>query len=110
MHQLAAEIGAAPSATALLRRSPRAFLAYALGQAYTSFFRLQGPFESEYAWHTSATELYEPVVSRGLLTNLIFIGTMAVFAWMNLVAHVVETCVGLVAPRWLAKQRKAAGA
>lgn len=41
MHQLGAEIGAAPSFSVLLR-SPRALIAYALGQAYVTFFRLTG--------------------------------------------------------------------
>ena len=52
MHQLAAEFGAAPSLWTL-RRSPRALIAYSLGQAYISFFRLQGPFQSEHAWKTA---------------------------------------------------------
>ena len=105
MHQLAAEIGASPDAWMLLKRSPRVFLAYALGQAYPSFFRLQGPFASEYAWEVSRTELYEPVITRGALANIIFVSTMAIFASMNMVAHLVEICVHLVAPKWLAKQR-----
>ena len=43
MHQLAAEFGGAPSLTTLALRSPRVLVAYCLGQAYISFFRLEGP-------------------------------------------------------------------
>ena len=109
MHQLAAEIGAAPTLSTLLR-SPRALIAYSLGQAYISFFRLQGPFTSAFAWETAQGELFAPVVQRGLSANVIFIVTMVAFAWMNMVAHAVELLLGLVAPAWLARQRAAPGA
>ena len=52
MHQLAAEIGAAPTVSDLLYR-PKALIAYSLGQAYISFFRLVGPFASKAAWEVS---------------------------------------------------------
>ena len=68
MHQLAAEIGAAPT-LADLCRSPRALIAYALGQAYIPFFRLVGPFASDAAWRVAASELYAPVLQRGVIMN-----------------------------------------
>ena len=106
MHQLAAEIDASPTISTLMR-SPRALIAYALGQAYISFFRLQGPFASARAWETCTGELFAPVVQRGVAANAIFILTMAAFASMNMVAHAIELMLGLLAPAWLAKQRAA---
>ena len=109
MHQLAAEIDAAPSMTTLLR-SPRVFIAYALGQAYIPFFRLQGPFASAAAWRVAAGELFEPVVHRGAIANFIFVVTMAAFAFMNIIAHIVELLMDLMAPKWMAAQRAEVGA
>ena len=43
LHQLARDIGAAPELS-WLAWYPRAFMAYIIGQSYTTFFRLQGPF------------------------------------------------------------------
>ena len=90
MHQLAAEFGGAPSLRTLALRSPRVLIAYCLGQAYISFFRLEGPFASETAWSVASGELFEPVIQRGLLSNAIFALTTAGFGAMNLVAHTVE--------------------
>ena len=97
MHQLAAEINAVPSLRSLVHR-PRVLIAYCLGQAYITFFRLQGPFATEQAWETSATELYAPVVQRGIATNMIFIGVMLVFGSMSAALYAIEALVGL--PRW----------
>ena len=102
MHQLAAEIGAAPSLTTLWRRSPRALASYCLGQAYISFFRLEGPFASERAgWAVAENELYEPVADRGLVSNIVFAWTMAVFGAMNLTAWALERASGALLPRAL---------
>jgi len=90
MHQLAAEFGGAPSLRTLAVRSPRVCIAYCLGQAYISFFRLQGPYASEKAWAVSSGELFEPVVKRGLISNFVFVMTMAFFGTMNLIALLVE--------------------
>ena len=107
MHQVAAEIDAAPTLTTLLA-SPRALIAYAFGQAYISFFRLQGPFRSAHAWRTAETELFEPVLSRGVAANAIFVATMLLFAWMNLIAHAVEWTLWLVAPKFVERKRREA--
>jgi hypothetical protein len=104
MHQLAAEIGAAPSVSDLVHR-PRVLIAYALGQAYVSFFRLVGPFASKRAWETAENELYELVPSRGTWTNVIFVATMVAFALMNLWAYALEAVVQMVAPAWLARYK-----
>jgi len=107
MHQLGAEFGAAPALSDLCHR-PRVLLAYCLGQAYVSFFRLVGPFRSEAAWEDSATELYAPVLQRGLFTNLVFVVTMLAFGSVSVAALVVETVgtrLGLVvAPQSVARK------
>ena len=46
VHQLARDIGAAPYLSWLIWH-PRAFTAYVHGQAFSSFFRLQGPFADD---------------------------------------------------------------
>uniref|UniRef100_A0A7S0LD88 Flavin-containing monooxygenase n=2 Tax=Coccolithus braarudii TaxID=221442 RepID=A0A7S0LD88_9EUKA len=94
MHQVASEFGASPTLTTLCR-SPCALAAYCLGQAYISFFKLQGPFESAAAWRVSRTELLQPVIQRGLAANVIFVVTMLAFGWVSLVALCVElVCTG----------------
>mmetsp|Transcript_24450 Transcript_24450/g.78905 ORF Transcript_24450/g.78905 Transcript_24450/m.78905 type:complete len:597 (+) Transcript_24450:51-1841(+) len=107
MHQLAAEFGAAPAVSQLARR-PRVLLAYCLGQAYISFFRLVGPFAHDKAWEVSATELFAPVRQRGLGTNLIFLVTMLAFGCVSLAALALETltnAVGLTEPHTIAPQQ-----
>lgn len=89
MHQLAAEIGAAPTVGALIWR-PRVLIAWALGQAYIVFFRLVGPFATQAAWEVAANELYQPIVRRPLFTNVILIFTMLLFGYVNLLAHAMD--------------------
>lgn len=96
MHQLAAEIGAAPSLRALARK-PRALIAYCLGQAYISFFRLEGPFATAQAWEVAQSELYRPVLQRGVVTNLIFVSVMFVFGSLSLALCVLEGAMTLPA-------------
>lgn len=94
MHQLAAEIGAAPSLSAIAR-SPRVLIAYCFGQAYISFFRLQGPFSTGQAWDVARSELYQPIVQRGFATNLIFVVVMVVFGSLSLALWALEMAVVL---------------
>lgn len=94
MHQLAAEFGAVPSLWSLARR-PRVLVAYCLGQAYVSFFRLQGPFASQEAWEVAATELYAPVLRRGIATNLVFLAVMLVFGSMSAALCAAEAVLAL---------------
>jgi len=96
MHQLAAEIGAAPSLRALARK-PRALIAYCLGQAYISFFRLEGPFATAQAWEVAQSELYRPVLQRGVFTNLIFVSVMFFFGSLSLALCVLEGAMTLPA-------------
>ncbi len=90
MHQLAAEFGAAPSLTTLYSRSWSALASYCLGQAYISFFRLQGPFATAEAWRVAETELLRTVTQRGLLTNGIFVLTLAAFGALNMGSFFAE--------------------
>ena len=92
MHQLAAEIGAAPSVFALAKR-PRVLIAYCIGQAYVVFFRLQGPYASPKAWDIAANELFQPVIRRGFFANATLIGTMALFGCINLWLFAIESCL-----------------
>ena len=69
-------------------------IAWSLGQAYIPFFRLVGPYASDEAWAISADELYSPVLRRGLFANSMLVGTMGLFAGINLVAHAVEVSIG----------------
>ena len=104
---MSTEIGAAPTITDLLL-TPKALIAYSLGQAYVSFFRLVGPFASKKAgWDVAEGELFEPVVSRGLWANAIFLVTMALFAYLNLLCCVVEAVGERVAPKWVERLRSA---
>ena len=95
MHQLAAEIGAAPSLSTLAR-SPRALIGYCLGQAYISYFRLQGPYASATAWTVASTELYEPVARRGAIANLLLLFTCLAFGAMNLAAWALDLALRVV--------------
>lgn len=92
MHQVAAEIGAAPSLRCLAR-DPRVLIAYCLGQAYINFFRLEGPFANRRSWEVARSELYEPIVRRGIAANLIFVFVMVVFGSLSIILLVIEMCV-----------------
>ena len=69
---------------------------------------LVGPFASKKAgWDVAEGELFEPVVSRGLWANAIFLVTMALFAYLNLLCCVVEAVGERVAPKWVESLRSA---
>jgi dimethylaniline monooxygenase (N-oxide forming) len=96
MHEVAGDIGAAPDI--LDRRmlaNPRVLTSYCLGQAYITFFRLQGPFAHEKAWEVSANELFEPVVDRGMFSNAVFLSLIGMFGAINLGAYAVERTFNL---------------
>jgi hypothetical protein len=91
MHAVARDINAAPSLWFLLRHGgARALLAYALGQSYISFFRIQGPFATAHALEVARTELWRPVLQRGLLSNAVFIALLIPFGVINAVAWLAE--------------------
>ncbi|KAG5179313.1 hypothetical protein JKP88DRAFT_327142 [Tribonema minus] len=91
MHQVARDIGAAPSLTTLLcKGGPKALIAYALGQAYISFFRISGPFASPHALTAARSELWGPVVQRGFLANAAFTALLIPFGVLNGAAWVLD--------------------
>ena len=95
MHDLARSIGSAPHLLNWLFKSPRVAVAYALGQSYISFFRLEGPFKEENAEQISANELFFPVLERGVVGNLIFIVVIFIFGIINLTFWLVDNVVAM---------------
>lgn len=71
MHTLAADFGGSPSLSELWR-THGAFvtLVYCFSAAFTSHYRLVGPFKSPKAPEVVKTEIWETVTRRGLLGNL----------------------------------------
>lgn len=71
MHTLAADFGGSPALSDLWR-THGAFvtLVYAFSAAFTSHYRLIGPFKSDKAPEVVKTEIWETVTRRGLLGNL----------------------------------------
>jgi dimethylaniline monooxygenase (N-oxide forming) len=90
MSDLARDMGANPSIRELLWRSPKALLAWALGQAYPTFYRLRGPFAWPGAFDIAENELLEPVKRRPLAANLLFCGIISLFAAVNAAALASE--------------------
>ena len=83
-------------------------LAWALGQAYIPFFRLVGPFKSESAgWDVAKGELLRPVLTRGIWANVIFVMTMGLFAWLNIVCLVIESVLMRLRPDLVEDAKKA---
>jgi len=89
MHDLARDIGAVPSVEHWIFKNWRVAVAYALGQAYTTFFRLEGPYVHPKAEQISETELYSPVVTRPLASNVIFLITIFIFTFVNMICYII---------------------
>jgi dimethylaniline monooxygenase (N-oxide forming) len=91
MHDLARDINAAPDLLfTWWWKSPKTAIAYALGQSYVTFFRLEGPFKFDQAVDISENELYAPVVRRGLVGNCIFVVVIVIFGVINLLFWVLD--------------------
>ena len=75
MHVLGRDIGVAPNLFSrfFLVDHPKALLSYMFGQAYISFFRLQGAYADSHSLKVSEKELYQVVKNRGIITNIIFL-------------------------------------
>ncbi|GBG28516.1 Dimethylaniline monooxygenase N-oxide-forming 2 [Hondaea fermentalgiana] len=95
MHDLARDIGAEPQIRDLAWRSPKTLVAWALGQAYITFFRLRGPFVQKDAIAISEGELLSPVLRRPLASNLLFVSLIGLFMCLNGVAMLVSPFVDL---------------
>ncbi|BGP37774.1 hypothetical protein JCM10449v2_001696 [Rhodotorula kratochvilovae] len=93
MSTLAKDMGAAPSLWDLLRiHGPFIALVYCFSAAFTSHYRLVGPFKSDKAPEVVRTEIWDTVKRRGWIGNL-FMGVipMAFYALVNLAALTLET-------------------
>eukprot|EP00808_Paulinella_micropora_P007032 g75307.t1 len=90
MHDLARDIGAVPTIWLWLWRDWRVAVAYAFGQAYVTFFRLEGPFALPDAPRISRQELFRPVVDRPFSSNLLFFILMLVFGSINIYFYFVD--------------------
>jgi len=72
MSTLAKDIGAAPGLWELWwEHGAHVLVCYCFGAAFTTFYRLVGPYRSPLAPQISKTELWDTVTRRGLLGNLI---------------------------------------
>ena len=94
MHDLARDIRAAPDL--LFKwwwKNPRIAIAYALGQSYVTFFRLERPFQSDKAIAISENELYIPVLRRGFIGNSIFVFVIVIFGFVNLFFWIIEMLI-----------------
>ena len=90
MHGLAREMGAEPSIGDLVVRSPKSLFAWAMGQAYVTFFRLQGPFRWDGALDVSENELFRPVLARPLISNILFFSIICLFMGLNAFAFILS--------------------
>jgi len=67
------------------------------GAAFTSFYRLVGPFCSDVAPHVIKTEIWDTITRRGIIGNVIMgIIPMSFYATLNLLAWVLEKLLQLV--------------
>eukprot|EP01051_Picozoa_sp_SAG22_P001358 SAG22_NODE_52_length_24288_cov_15.594568_26_plen_149_part_00 len=95
VHQLARDIGAAPYLS-WLAWHPRAFVAYTMGQAYTPFFRLTGPFADPAQLEIASGELWQTVVRRGVASNLMFLVITTVFGLLNACCFLLDSVLSAV--------------
>ncbi|KAJ6488553.1 FAD/NAD-P-binding domain-containing protein [Mycena vitilis] len=98
---LAKDIGAAPGLGELWKEyGTKITVCYCLGAAYTSFYRLVGPYRSPLAPQTIKTELWETVTRRGLLGNILLtVVPMVFYLAVNAITLILEwilTLGGLV--------------
>ncbi|KAL1715056.1 hypothetical protein EV715DRAFT_208317 [Schizophyllum commune] len=91
MSTLAKDIGAAPALWELWREyGTHVLVCYCFGAAFTSFYRLVGPYKSATAAVTIKTEIWDTITRRGLLGNL-FMGLipMVFYLTINAIAFVL---------------------
>ncbi len=114
MHDLARDMELVPSVTRLACQSRKTLVAWALGQAYVTFFRQRRgtPFYFSGARQICETELFDPVVRRPFAANAVFIAFFFVFALLNVVAWIISPVVTATGYVWgrcagtTAKQRQ----
>lgn len=96
--QLARDMGSAPSLGQLLwHYGPKVTLIYCFGAAFTTFYRLVGPYRHPDAKRIVETEIYDTIQRRGLIGNLMMgLIPMIFYAYVNLLALVLEKSLALV--------------
>ena len=94
MSQLARDFGGAPGLLDLYRsHGLYVLMVYCFGAAFTTFYRLTGPFAFEDAKRITRTELAETILRRGVLGNLFFGAIpMAFYAVVNGIAWLLDLC------------------
>ncbi|KAL1661710.1 hypothetical protein GGF50DRAFT_60535 [Schizophyllum commune] len=91
MSTLAKDIGAAPGLWGIWREyGTHVLVCYCFGAAFTSFYRLVGPYKSATAPAVIKTEIWDTITRRGLLGNF-FMGLipMVFYLTINAAAFVV---------------------
>ncbi|KAF8334136.1 uncharacterized protein EI90DRAFT_3145067 [Cantharellus anzutake] len=92
MSTLAKDIGAAPGLWDLWKEyGTRVLVCYCFGAAFTTFYRLTGPYRSRVAPEIVKTELWETITRRGALGNF-FMGIIPMLGYgiLNLTVLLVE--------------------
>ncbi|KAJ6488542.1 hypothetical protein C8R47DRAFT_1274772 [Mycena vitilis] len=97
MSTLAKDIGADPGLWELwMEHGTKVTVCYCFGAAYTTFYRLVGPYRSPSAPHTVKTELWETITRRGLLGNLVMgVVPMVFYLALNAIALILELVLTL---------------
>jgi len=98
MSTLAKDIGAAPGLWELWREyGTHVLVCYCFGAAFTSFYRLFGPFRSDVAPQVIKTEIWDTITRRGIMGNFLMgVLPMAFYTILNLTAWVFEKLLHLV--------------
>lgn len=92
MSTLAKDIGAAPPLWELYHTyGIKVLLIYCFGAAFTSFYRLLGPFKDPAMKEVVEGELKDTVMRRGLTGNFFFgVVPMLFYGCINLLAHATD--------------------
>ncbi|KAI0792844.1 FAD/NAD-P-binding domain-containing protein [Abortiporus biennis] len=98
MSTLAKDIGAAPGLWEVFREyGIHVLLCYCFGAAFTTFYRLVGPYRSSKAPEIIKTELWDTITRRGILGNLLMgLIPMMFYSYLNLTAFVLEKIVSIL--------------
>jgi len=98
MSTLAKDIGASPGLWELGREyGTHVLICYCFGAAFTSFYRLVGPFRSDTAPEVIKTEIWDTITRRGIMGNVIMgVIPMAFYTALNLMVWMLEKTLNLV--------------
>ncbi|KAK7049360.1 hypothetical protein VNI00_005961 [Paramarasmius palmivorus] len=93
MSTLAKDIGAAPGLLELwMEHGTRVLICYCFGAAFTTFYRLVGPFRCASAPRIVKTELWDTITRRGIIGNVVMgVIPMAFYLTINATAYVLGT-------------------